>query len=355
MRSFAATVAALERANIPVEAACDQGCMALTTHGARLIGLSLSERDENLLYTHPRLEETEVVIHRPEVLAAGIGGDRLWFAPELRYHWRGAPDWVSFSNNSVPKESDPGAYVFVDAGANALSVAGAVSLPTTTDAPPLPIRVGRTISFAPPPLPHGHALMRPVDYVGVRSDWRLDIEEGAKVGRVDLWHILQAEVDARAIAPVNPGRGKDLLLYSPNHSDWTVRDDHVHWRFRGAANAKLGLSAKATTGRAGFVRRLSDGRTSLIVRDFPVRHDREYGDHPHGAPRNDQVLQLWDGFGFGEVEYHSPVLDAAEGARSLEESDHIWAFASSATAIAALGSALLAVDIHSYVTKEMRA
>ncbi|MGY4230166.1 hypothetical protein ACVMIH_007527 [Bradyrhizobium sp. USDA 4503] len=355
MRSFAATVSALEAAHIPVKTAADVGALALTTNGARLIALSLDEASENLLYTHPRLEESDLVCEHPEELPAGIGGDRLWFSPEVRYHWRGAPDWVNFSNNCVPAESDPGTYAFIDAGSSALGVAAKVALPTTDDSPPLPIEVSRFVSFADPPLSRDHALMRGVDCVGVRSDWRLELDKTARAGRVALWHILQAQIGARAIAPVTKGGECTLTLYSPKSSGWSIHWDHVAWRFDGAANAKFGLSVRNVTGRAGVIRRLSDGRACLIVREFPFGREAAYGDHPYGVERDDQVLQLWDGFGFGELEYHSRVLDALRGPRMLAESDTIWAFVGESSAIAALGGEILNVDLYSYLTKEIGA
>ncbi|MCK1589089.1 hypothetical protein [Bradyrhizobium sp. 169] len=349
MRSFAATVSALEAAHIPVKTVTDAGALALTTNGARLIALSLGEAGENLLYTHPRLAESDLVCNHPEELPAGIGGDRLWFSPEVRYHWRGTPDWVNFSNNCVPAESDPGTYAFIDAGPSALGVAAQIALPTTDDSPLLPIEVSRFVGFADPPLSRDHSLMRGVDCVGVCSDWRLELDKTARVGRVALWHILQAQIGARAVVPITRGEECALTLYSPKSGGWAIHRDHVAWRFGGTANAKFGLSVRNVTGRAGFIRKLSDGRACLIVRKFPVRREAAYGDHPYGVERDDQVLQLWDGFGFGELEYHSRVLDAERGPRMLAESDTIWAFAGESGAIAALGGELLGVDLYPYV------
>jgi hypothetical protein len=63
------------------------------------------------------------------------------------------------------------------------------------------------------------------------------------------------------------------------------------------------------------------------------------------VPRNDQALQAWDGYGFGEMEYHSPVLDGERGPRELAESDQLWAFGGAAQPIVALASRLLRLDI----------
>ena len=107
----------------------------------------------------------------------------------------------------------------------------------------------------------------------------------------------------------------------------------------------IGIAAQALTGRSAFLRRMSSQQWCLIVRQFPVDVSTRYEDYPHGLPRDDQVFQAWDGLGFGEMEYHSPVLDAERGPRNLCEQDQLWAFGGSAPAIAALADILLRVDI----------
>jgi hypothetical protein len=83
----------------------------------------------------------------------------------------------------------------------------------------------------------------------------------------------------------------------------------------------------------------------MIVRQFPVHLDESYIDHPYEQPRRDQAFHAWDGYGFGEMEFHSSGLDAEQGPRELKESDQLWAFGGSAQAIAALGKELLSVDV----------
>jgi hypothetical protein len=86
------------------------------------------------------------------------------------------------------------------------------------------------------------------------------------------------------------------------------------------------------------------------VRQFPVDESARYGDHPVGVPRDDQVFQAWDGLGFGEMEFHSPVLDAERGPRKLRQTDQLWAFGGAAHTIAAVADSLLNVDIRALLS-----
>jgi hypothetical protein len=112
--SYAKVVFDLQRACVPVEELGTTAKVAVTLAAGRVIAMAFSPEDENLLWSHPQLGETALVTTHPQMLTGGLGGDRLWFAPELAYHWRGEPDWNAFSNYSVPSDTDPGAYRFAD-------------------------------------------------------------------------------------------------------------------------------------------------------------------------------------------------------------------------------------------------
>jgi len=69
------------------------------------------------------------------------------------------------------------------------------------------------------------------------------------------------------------------------------------------------------------------------------------------VPRTDQLFQAWDGMGVGEMEYHSPVLDAEKGPRTWQDRDYLWAFGGSVDAITTLADTLLNVDVRSFLTQ----
>jgi hypothetical protein len=244
---------------------------------------------------------------------------------------------------------DPGRYDFRDEGPDTIALAAQGEIPDQCLNCPvkgrMKIKVERRIQMTKPPLPLDHPLMRNVDYVGVETTHHLSIDEATKAGEIDLWHLLQMPVDSILIVPLKPGHKTEPLSYGMQPGKWETSHDRVIWRFEGKSNTKLGLPAKALTGRSAVLRKLGADRWCLIIRQFPADPAARYGDHPWGIPRDDQVFQAWDGFGFGEMEYHSPVLDAERGPRTLDDRDQLWAFGGSAHSVAALADTLLGVDV----------
>jgi hypothetical protein len=346
---YSQIVSDLEKASVPVKELHGPGAVAVTLAAGRIVALAFAKDGPNLLWTHPDLGDTALVKANPARLVGGIGGDRLWFAPELRYHWVGKPDWRGLGNYKVPADTDPGHYRFVDSepGVVALEAKGRLPVQGSGDVPSgeyLAFRVERKIRMAQPPLALDDPLMHSVEYVGIETIHELTIQEETRTGEVDLWHLMQTPVGSILIVPLRPGHRTQPLSYGLPGT-WRATSNSVIWRIEGNTNAKIGIAAEALTGRAAMLRRLSSKQWCLIVRQFPVDVSARYGDYPDGAPRKDQVFQAWDGLGFGEMEFHSPVLDAERGPRHLREKDQLWAFGGSAQTISALADLLLQVDI----------
>lgn len=345
--SYATVVDHLHNASVPVRELGDTSKVAITLAAGRVVAMAFSADGPNLLWSNPKLSDTNLVKNRPQDLVGGIGGDRLWFAPELEYNWDGKPDWATFANYKTPAATDPGAYQFGQHDARTVALRATGELPVHGADRRVGFAVDRSVRLVEPPLPKSHALMTGVDYVGIESSHSLKIADATREGTIDLWHLLQAPVGSTLIVPLKKdarsAQRKPLSYGMPG--TWVEKVDHVMWRFGGEARAKLGLPAAALTGRTAIFRELQPGRWCMIVREFTVDPSAKYGDHPHNVPRTDQAFQAWDGFGFGEMEFHSPIADAQHGPRELTESDRLWAFGGSPKAISALATELLKVDV----------
>ena len=95
---YSQLVSNLRKASVPVKELRGAGAVAITLAAGRIVALAFSKAEPNLLWTHPDLGETGLAQAHPAQLVGGIGGDRLWFSPELRYHWVGKPDWHGLAN-----------------------------------------------------------------------------------------------------------------------------------------------------------------------------------------------------------------------------------------------------------------
>jgi hypothetical protein len=344
--TFSDVTRALAEAAMPVRELHGAGHVAVTSAAGRIIALAFSKDAPNLLWSNPHLTDAERAKKHPEKLVGGLGGDRLWFSPELDYLWKGVPRWDTAANYEVPEAMDPGAYEFVENTANTIVLTGAAELLNRANGLRVTYNVTRTIRQIPSPLPDADPLLRKVDYVGIETSHLLQFGRETEAGRLDLWHLLQARVGSVLIVPLrataSPAAKKPLSYALPGA--WIQKPDKVLWRYGGTARAKIGISAAALTGRTALLQRLGS-RGCLIVRQFDVDENGKYADHPYEEPRTDQAFQAWDGLGFGEMEYHSPMLDAQRGPRMMRESDRLWAFAGSNATIAGIAERLLDLDV----------
>lgn len=343
--SYAALVSHLHRAGMPIREIGSEGRLAITKAAGRVIAATFSQDGENLFWSNPLLTDEQFTVERWVELIGGPGGERLWFSPELDYNWDGAPNWRTLENYKVPAEIDPGAYEFLEEGPDYISMrcAGAASVHG------LDRRVGfevlRRIRLAPSPIQRKELEAAHVDYLGIETSHRIRMLDETTTGRLGLWHLLQVPAQSVLVVPIKRASVPGGMLQSyALPGNWQEREHHISWLLNGVQNAKLGLSSKVLTGRSAVLRRLKSKAWCMIIRDFPVNPAGTYIDHPHGVPRNDQAFQAWDGLGFGEMEFHSPGLDASGGPKLYEESDRLWAFGGGARAISYLAERLLKVD-----------
>lgn len=325
----------LTNGSVPVPQIKDAGCGAVVPAAGHIVALAFHEKDCNLLWSNPALEDSESVRRRPGEMVGDFGGDRVRIGPELDYFWSGAPDWSSLSNYVVPASIDPGDYRFSGEGQDTVRMGAKVAVKHREQDYVLQVSVERSIQMAPSPVPLDHPLMIDLEFVGIETHHSVRLDPSDERGRLDLWHILQVPIWSHLIMPIDPATPRDATLplaYGPP-GKWHHRGYHITWHFRGDAQTKFGLSASAATGRCAILHSLDADRWCLLVREFPADSNAYYADHPHRIHRNDQVLQAWDGFGFGEMEYRSPALDVGQGPRAMGYSEQLWAFGGNLEAI----------------------
>jgi hypothetical protein len=319
------------------------GVLALTPAGARVAALTFSEDEESLFFAHPALESCDAKTLDLDDLVGGIGGDRLRFAPEFAYAWKTPErDLVKFSNYAVQAAEDPAEYALTRTRTGARFEAS----PRLVD-----YRTGDSVEFAvrrdvnpldaaPCALPSG------VRFCGYRLEHSVEMSADTRAAErmprpVGLWSLLQMPAGTTLLVPTR-GPAKPMRYF--NAGMWTQSRDVVRWTLNGQTQSKIGFDWTQLTGRAAALRRVSNERWALIVRQFALRPGAYYPDAPTLEQAGGQVVQLWDGFGFGELEYHTPAVGPAPLPGSLQDVSELWAFDGGRDAIRGLGRELLGVD-----------
>jgi len=303
------------------EIECDGGGRAaVCALGGRIISLRLPGLDENVFWSSPEIHKHEVWQKRMWDVAGGIGGVRLWFAPEFAYHWTGKPDLVHYSNYNIPRLTDPGAYRWLPAGKHAVTLTAKPKLRDHRDGSTVSFAVERTIAATANPIG-----ARAARYAGVRIQHTLKLLHAKPGQRVDLWHIVQMPPGSRMLIPTH-GRPEPLVYFDEfKRGAWRIGKDCVTWHYTGDQTAKFGLDTGQVTGRAGVLRRLGNGEWAALLWQFPVMPGANYCDGPDARRARKQISQAWDGFGFGELEYHSASVGREDP--SYAESSLLWCFA----------------------------
>lgn len=302
MSSYAVEVDRLRATGYDVtELRGPSGCLAVVPDAARLIAFAPTPDEPNVLWTGA---------------PAGPGGERVWFAPEFAYFWTGEPDWASLRNYAVPASIDPGRYA-VSQDDSSVTITGSVRLEPTAGGEPWTIELERRLRFTSPP----HA-GRGVRAVGVESAFTVRPIAGSPPQHgVGLWILTQVRPGGSLVVPLDGQRAEPAVLAYIAPGSWEEHERRVEWRYTGAQDRKIGISAqRLAAGRAAVLWR-SGARSRLLVKDFDLDRAGRYVDHPVGVPRRDQALQAWDGLGFGEVEVHSTNLT---GPRTIV--DRLWAY-----------------------------
>ena len=314
---------ALERASIESRMLEDDGgSRALVCeYGARVLAWQPRGSASSVLGTHPDLL---TVRSRADVdrLHAGPGGIRVLYAPEWAYYWDGEPDGLRFSNYLLQPAAAGGKWKLHPRSRRCVGVETDDEIRDLIRNEIIRFSVERTISLfsTPPAEVQGTAAA----FSGMSLQQKLIVREAADSGMLDLWNIIQVAKGSRMLFPVRPGSVPEVYFNASGKKGWRVREDLVEWPVTGDSEAKWGLPVSAVTGRIAALISLPDGASCLLIWNHPVLPGLRYPDGPRPHYDRDQVVQSWDGFGFGEIEYHSP-------AASLEmpvvlDSSVLWAF-----------------------------
>lgn len=261
-----------------------QGCALVIAPGARVLALSAPGSDENVFWTHPLLGQCRTL---PDMSHGGIGGLRLWHAPESAYMWQGPAQAATFANYQVQPAMDPGHYRLELISPTSCLLTGQTTLQDLNSGKTCEIAIRREIK-----------LRTAKRSVSLAFENYLTLLRGEEDTRVDLWHLMQLPPGTTVGAKIREGC-QPIIYFNPDRADgWTLEGDTFTWLTNGTRLAKIGFDAAS-----GPFAICPSGRFDWII---PIDRKSQYVDSPPGSLRDDQIVQFWDGFDFCEAEYHSP-------------------------------------------------
>lgn len=316
------------------------GTITVGMRGARILDCRVEGVDENLFYDDGK----------------GKGGDRLWIAPEVAYYWPSLEDARRdpVGTAGVPADVDPGDYVLAgeyeadDDGGEGLVLTNDCSLIDSRDEKAIGLEVTRAFATAEPPaeLPAG------VKCVSFTLTNEIAVVGGDAGAVAAAWDILQVPPTGTLICPTGR-KVEPRSYYDPFGEKHVVSDDSaVRFLIDAKRRIKMGIRPEDTLGKMGYYRRLTDGMSVLIYREFEIDLDGTYvdvpRDHPADQRQGGDALQAYCDdltYGaFGEMEFVAPaVIVGGDESQSTSCVTHV--IAGPDDAVRAAGEVLLGVKI----------
>ena len=296
------------------------GRLLMTTHGARVLACEIAGVAGNAFWHNPALENIDDpdAIHAVmDAAGGGLGGDRLWIAPEVGYIFKDLEQARvdPISQEALPPAMDPGRWHVLTRGPGGASLHAAVELSDFRTGKTISLQVRRALEVlaAPTHLTPG------VEHLGFALRNTLNLAGGDEAALAGGWDLLQVRPTGTLHCPATVPGLAPRSYYNPFGEHHVHADAHgVRFLIDGRRRVKMGLLAEHTTGRMCYFKPQSNGDRALaILRVFHPQPGEPYVDLPRDSDDRfgGDCLQAYnhiEGLGdfppFGEMEYHDPAL-----------------------------------------------
>lgn len=327
-----------------------KGAQALILpHGGRILGLFAQGSEDNFLWTNPVLDRTNTA---KAFFSSGdwcnTGGDRTWLAPEGEFF---CPKYPSASVYFQPRQLDPGEYKFKRT-ANGVRLSCDLELHSYRTREDLALTVTKEIEPVANPFHQvkDDSGLVEAAFAGYVLRTSLEIHSRPKRTAVGLWNLLQMPHGGCMVVPTRFPTTPTMYFGRISRKDLPARKDSVRYTMNSPGEHKIGVTAIALTGRAGYLYR-SGPSWSLIVRNFAVNPSGSYVDClPNGGHCPGDAFQACNVSNpklgnFSEMEYHAPAIGAGTEHDSCVDTSQIWAFRGTRNAVARIADRLLGVKV----------
>ncbi len=281
-----------------------------------------------------------------------LGGERVWVSPEIRFHVADRTDF--WSSLELPPEIDPGSH-HLESDSSGDEPAGTVRLSRTVNVRDHftgemlnGLLIERSVAAAANPLRQSgfaHLVDAGVDFAGYRHRVRFSCEPDSEVP-CEPWTLFQVRPGGWAMVAAAGGQVYRDYFEAVPGGQVRRSEGCLAFRVGGKHRFKVGVKAANVLGRIGYLERLENGRSQLIVRSFANDPSAEYLEEPPHRPgdRGQSVHVVDDGgtfAGFGELECNGRSIGGDSGECESEDDYMLWCFRGATDSIREIAGELL--------------
>lgn len=274
-----------------------------------------------------------------------LGGDRLWFGPELDFFCT-SPEAFDESY-TVPGPMDPGHYK-MESDLSRVHLMNHADVTLPSDKSTKSYEVFRTIRPAANPLRYLRQTSFDVQYCGYFQDIDLKNLDSQEDWYTEPWILTQINPGGKVLVPYL-GNFEFVDYYEPvDEHCQKVHENYVELNITGDRKYKTAYRCASTFGRMAYVNRTASGSLYLMIRNYYNDPSLSYCMGPWKEPLNRGCSTYFynDGGsegGFGEFENSCMPAGADMDFRTSHSTTALWFFFGTAPELEKVIYALLGI------------
>lgn len=254
----------------------------VTEYGGRIFG-PFGPDGESVLWVNGVFKDREQFAEFVRKRNWNLGGDRLWFEPELDFFCT-SPETFDESY-TVPGPMDPGHYQ-MEEGQEGVGLVNKARVTLPSDGSEKCYEVSRTIRPAENPLAYLRGSQFDVKYCGYFQDIDLKDIPSENGLRTEPWLLTQINPGGRVLVPYL-GDFEFVDYYEPvDENCQKVYGNYAELNITGQRKYKTAYRAANTFGRMAYVNRTASGQLYLMIRNYYNDPSLPYSSGPWREPED---------------------------------------------------------------------